>query len=350
AGANVMLADASGGAVTSGNGHFSIPVLSSGYHELTITYVGYPAVRGTVWRPAHASTPLAFSLALLHYMVEPIVVDGIGKLVPASAPLSSGLSSAQVQEAQITGTADAVKSLDAISGISFSLPLADFNIQGGASGDHQLRLDGVPIYNPVSMGRMLGAFSPWAIDKITINKAGFGADIGSRLSGVVNLQQDVGNTRNRNLMFQANTLNLNARFDQEFTVRKGGPSVKLMLAGRGNIWRWYQDAALRRNFSNWDQLDPLLTIHLLQDEDPESIYTARDHDYDINYYDLHATVQIDHNPFHQTDISAYYGKNELKSDLFSENTALTSQGAQLFYSADNYDWQNTMVHMEHHWI
>src|SRR5699024_1068432 len=90
------------------------------------------------------------------------------------APLYSGLSSAQVQEAQITGTADAVKSLDAISGISFSLPLADFNIQGGASGDHQLRLDGVPIYNPVSMGRMLGAFSPWAIDKIHSNEEGLG--------------------------------------------------------------------------------------------------------------------------------------------------------------------------------
>src|SRR5699024_1068431 len=64
AGANVMLADASGGAVTSGNGHFSIPELSSGYHELTITYVGYQAVRDTVWVPANASTSLDFSLAM----------------------------------------------------------------------------------------------------------------------------------------------------------------------------------------------------------------------------------------------------------------------------------------------
>src|SRR5699024_12502246 len=114
--------------------------LPFGYPGLNITYVGFQAVRYSVWVPANASHSLDFSLAMRPIMVEPIVVDGIRKRLPASAPLSSGLSSAQVQEAQITGTADAVKSLDAISGISFSLPLADFNIQGGASGEHQLQI------------------------------------------------------------------------------------------------------------------------------------------------------------------------------------------------------------------
>src|SRR5699024_1676479 len=270
AGANVMLADASGGAATKGSGYFTIPKLKSGYHTITINYVGYEPVRDTVWVPANASTSLDFRLKSQPVMVEPIVVDGIQKRMPSSQPLSSGLTDAEITAPQGTGSADAVKSLNAVTGISFSLPMADFNIQGGASGDHQLQLDGVPIYNPVSMGRMLGAFSPWAIQKVKINKAGFGADVGSQLSGVINMVQDIGNTADRRFMLQANTLNVNGRIDQQFNV-DNGPSVKLMLAARTNIWQWYQNPALRRNFRDWDQLDPLLTLHLLQDDSSESV-------------------------------------------------------------------------------
>src|SRR5699024_12147164 len=40
----------------------------------------------------------------------------------------------------------------------------------------------------------------------------------------------------------------------------------------------------------------------------------------------------------------------LDTDLFSDNVALTDSGADLFYSADRYDWQNTMARVEHEWI
>src|SRR5699024_9092941 len=161
--------------------------------------------------------------------------------------------------------------------------------------------------------------------------------------------QDEVTTADSRYMLQDNTLNVNGRIDQQFNV-DNGPSVKLMLAARTNIWQWYQNAALQRNFRNWDQLDPLLTLHLLQDDSSESIFQARDHNYDISYHDLHATADIEHNPFHRTRISAYYGKNALNTDLFSENTSLTVNTADLFYSADRYDWQNTMARIKHEWI
>ena len=349
AGANVMLADANGGAATTESGRFSIPNLPTGYHPITINYVGYRPVKDTVWVPANASTALNFSMASQPVLVEPIVIDGIQKRIPAAQSLYSGLSSSQIRSPQSQGSADAIKSMDAITGINFSLPMASFNIQGGGNGDHQLQLDGVPIYNPVSMGHMLGAFSPWAIQKIKVNKAGFGSAVGSQLSGVINMVQDVGNTDNHRFMLQANPLNINGRFDQQFEL-DDGPSIKLMLAARTNIWRWYQNANYKQNFQNWDQLDPLLTLELLQNGSSDTIFQPLDHTYDINYYDLHATARIKHNAFHRTSISTYHGKNALSTDLFSENVVVQAYSANLFYSSDQYDWENTMAKIKHEWL
>jgi hypothetical protein len=349
AGANVMLADASGGAATSSTGVFKIPKLDKGYHEITINYVGYKPVKDTVWVPANSTTSLNFSLATEPVLVEPIVVEGIQKNLPASRAFTSQLTPAQVTRQQSLGTSDAVKSMDAISGIDFSLPLADFNIQGGSGGDHQLRLDGVPIYNPVSMGRMMGAFSPWSVKKIEIDKAGFGAPVGSQLSGIVNIVQDVGPASDSNFLVQANSMDINGRFDHHFDL-DGGPSINLMLAARSNIWDLYQEPNLKQMFKNWDQLDPLLTLHLFQEDDTNTIFDAQDHSYDITYYDLHAAAEIEYNPFHRTRISAYHGRNLLKTNLFSKNVQLDSQAADLYYSLDRYDWANTMAKVDHQWL
>ncbi|MCW9707346.1 TonB-dependent receptor [Fodinibius salsisoli] len=348
-GANVMLADASGGTATSPTGVFKIPQLEKGYHEVTINYVGYRPVKDTVWIPANSTTSLNFSMTAEPVLVEPIVVKGIQKRIPASRSFTSELSATQISRRQSLGAADALKSMDAISGIDFSLPLADFSIQGGGSGDHQLRLDGVPIYNPVSMGRMIGAFSPWSIKKIEINKAGFSAPVGSQLAGIVNIVQDVSHAPGSQFLLQANSTDINGRFDHHLDF-DDGPSINLMLAARTNIWQLYQEPNLKQMFQNWDRLDPLLTLHLFQRDSSNTIFKARDHSYDITYYDLHAAAQIEHTPFHQTRISAYHGKNRLKTNLFSKNVALTTQPTDLYYSIDDYDWSNSMVKVEHQWL
>jgi hypothetical protein len=353
-GANVMLADAAGGAATDKTGHFSIPQLQKGYHRITITYVGYKPVQDTVWVPSNATTLLSFSLPPQPILVEPIHVEGIQKRRPASHPLSGILHSPQIQSLQASGMGDAVKSLNAISGIHFSLPLADFNIQGGSAGSQQLRLDGIPIYNPVSMGYLLGAFSPWAIQKIVVHKAGFGAPVGSQLSGVVNMVQDVGDSTEAPLLVEANPLNLNGRLTQQFNPKKG-PSINLMLAARSNIWRWYQQPEMKHMLQNWDRLDPLLTLNLLRRDSSDTYFKAKDHSYDVTYYDLHAAVEIRHNKFHQTHISAYFGKNLLETDLYSQNVEIphfkaTPSVPNLFYSFDHYNWTNYMAKVEHDWL
>lgn len=349
AGANIAFVGASGGAVTNQAGYFSMPDLQQGPYKITITYVGYKPVKDTVWVPANQTIRHRFAMMARPVLLKPVVVKSMQKRLPAAMAFTGNVLQNKIQKGQVTGSADAIKSLNTVSGLSFGLPLANFNIQGGKASGHQLLLDGVPIYNPFSMGRLLSAFSPFAINKITVKKSGFGSPAGSHLSGVVNLHQAVSVAPDNALLVEANPLNVNIRADQAFDFGDEG-SVHFMAAGRSNIWKWYKKPALKQTLQNWDRIDPLINNYLASLDSTYTYFKPQRHGYDITYYDLHFATRIEHNPFHQTYISAYRGKSILETSLFSKNVILASSAADLYYSIDHYNWTNTMAKIDHSWL
>src|SRR5699024_7012786 len=116
------------------------------------------------------------------------------------------------------------------------------------------------------------------------------------------------------------------------------------------IWQWYKKPVLKNTLQNWDRIDPLLSTYLSSVDSAYSYFRPKKHSYDINYYDLHFATRIEHNPFHQTYISAYRGKNVLKTSLYSENVVLAQSTANLFYSLDHYNWTNSMAKVAHNWL
>lgn len=346
-GAHVMLADASTGTATNRSGYFRIPKLEPGPHEVTVTYVGYRPVKDTVWVPAKKSSyHHQFSLETKPVWVEPIIVSDMHKKLPASEAFTSTVDDPAQQS---LATVDAVKSLNTVMGINFNLALADYNIQGGNTSENQLRLDGVPIYNPVSMGRLIGAFSPYALGKINIYKAGYGTHVGSQLSGIVDISQDIVTQNDQSVLFQVDPLSLNGRLAHQFNV-KSGPDINIMFAGRTNIWRWYEKPGLSNTFRDWDQIDPLLTNSLLDISETDMNYFQEDHSSDIRYSDLHFAASIEHNDFQTTRLSAYRGKNYLQTNLFSKNVVLTSEAPNYMSTIDRYDWTNVMGKIDHEWL
>lgn len=345
-GAHVMLADASGGTSTNKSGYFNIPKLEPGKYEITVTYVGYRPAKDTVWVPAENPIRQHISLETKPVWVEPIIISDTQKLLPAADSFTSKVENPQ---GTTLGTIDAVKSMNTVMGINFNLALADYHIQGGNTGQHQLRLDGVPVYNPVSMGRLIGAFSPYALAPIRIHKAGYGTSVGSQLSGVVDLNHDVGNQQDQLLLVQADPLSVNGRFDYHIS-NKDGPVINLMLAGRGNLWRWYEKPELADTFREWDQVDPLLTNNLLDISSTNMNYLQENHNSDIRYSDLHLAASIEHSDFQTTRISAYRGKNFLQTDLFSQNVELAFDAPNYVSAIDRYNWTNWMGKVEHEWL
>lgn len=345
-GAHVMLADASTGTATNSSGYFNISRLESGKHEVTVTYVGYQPVRDTVWVPANQGSRQDFSLDMKPVWVEPIIVSDIQKRLPAS---DAFIPEIEKPSKSTLGTVDAIKSMNTVMGITFDLGLADYNIQGGNTAENELRLDGVPIYNPVSMGRLIGAFSPYALGNIEIYKAGFGSSVGSQLSGIINIEHDFIHQQKQSLLIQADPLSINGRLDHQITLEQG-PTISLMLAARANIWRWYQEPGLSQTFRKWDHIDPLLTNSLLDISDTEMNFIQEDHRSDIRYSDLHFAAAVKHSDFQTTHISAYMGNNYLQTNLFSENRALVSAGPHYISAIDRYNWTNMMGKVEHDWL
>lgn len=345
-GAHIRLADATTGTSTNSSGYFNIPKLKPGQHEVTVTYVGYRSVKDTVWVPTGNPSQQNFSLETQAVWVEPIIVSDTQKRLPAADAFTSTVED---PTHRALGTVDAVKSMNAMMGINFKLGLADYNIQGGNTAENELRLDGVPVYNPVSMGRLIGAFSPYAIGNIEVNKAGYGTPVGSQLSGVINLNHKLGSQKEQSYLLQGDPLNLNGRYDHQFNL-DDGPTINLMVAGRANIWRWYEKPNLSNTFKEWDQVDPLLTNSLLDISSTDMNYLQDDHQSDIHYSDLHLAASVEHNSFQTTHISAYRGKNYLETGLFSQNVALASDAPNYISTLDKYEWTNMMGKIAHEWL
>lgn len=347
-GANVLLADASTGTSTNQSGRFTIAPLISGNYEVTITYVGYKPVRDTISVPDQGDGTRRFYLESRPVFVEPVVISSIQRRLPYYGTEGEEVNNLTETLNSYTGSPDAIRSINSVMGINFSIPMADFNVQGGAVGEHKVLLDGVPVYNPVSFGRLTGAFSPYALRKITIHKAGYPASVGSQLSGIIAIDQDVPAAAENSATIQGDPLNINARANTSFNLGKA--KVRTMLAARGNIWNWYEKPSLANTLENWDRLDPIIASNLLNSSSESTQFRPTNHGADVNFYDLHLSNQIDYNDFHTTSLSFYRGKNYLQTQLLAHNPATDEEVPEFMYTQDTYDWQNTTAKIEHRWL
>ncbi|MDZ7660612.1 TonB-dependent receptor [Fodinibius sp.] len=346
--ANILIADASTGASSNRAGRFTIGPLLTGKYRVTVTYVGYKTARDTISIPLKSNNPRKFYLESRPVFIEPLVVSSIQPRLPYNKSGSEEVNNLTETLSSYTGSPDAMKSIQSVMGVNFSIPLADFNIQGGAEGEHQVMLDGVPIYNPVSFGRLTGAFSPYALQKVTVHKAGYRPSVGSQLSGIISINQDLPADEENNAMLQADPLSLNGRINLTPSLGKG-IEYKTMVAGRSNIWRWYQKPTLSNTLENWDNLDPIISGNLIDNGMDGVLFDQARHQSDVNFYDFHWSNEIVFNDFHTTYFSYYRGKNYLQTRLLSNNSDQDGIPESM-YTRDTYDWLNDILRLEHNWL
>ena len=348
-GANVLIADASTGTSSNQAGHFTIAPLLTGSYEVTVTYVGYKPVRDTVSIPVNSRTQKKFYLESRPVFVEPIVISSIQRRLPFYNSGSDEVTDLTESLSSYTGSPDAMKSINSVMGVNFSIPFADFNIQGGADGEHRVLLDGTPVYNPVSFGRLTGAFSPYALNKITVHKAGYRASLGSQLSGIISIDQDIPEEDENNIMVQGDPLSVNGRINLTASLGKN-TEIKTMLAGRSNIWRWYQKPILSNTLKDWDRLDPIITGTLINGTPREVTFDRVEHRSDVDFYDLHWSNEISFSEFHTSYFSFYSGTNFVQTKLLSNSTQPDATVPESMYTRDTYDWLNNALRLEHNWL
>lgn len=346
-GATVMMTDASGGTSTNRTGSFNLNRLISGSYNIVFSYVGYEPVYKTVRIRPDQQLREEISLTPKPYNITPIIVTGHLPRIPNQSSYNASLNLDSVWKSY-TGMRDAVQSLSLFSGVQYGLPMTDLHLQGGQRGEHRMLLDGVPVYNPYSFGQMFSAFSPYAINKVNVYKAGYGVQEGSQIAGIIDLTHDISGTENHRFLIQGDPLSLNSKVELQFPPDDSSP-LKIMSAFRTNYWNVYPNPILDQTLRDWDQVDPLI-MNMVLNEDREYIsYETMEHNSDVRFHDFHLASRLRLNTFHNFYASFYTGSNFVSTDLLAQAFP-AEEKPEFTYARDQYGWNNIMGQVTHNWL
>jgi CarboxypepD_reg-like domain len=349
--ASVVLADANTGTATNEAGLFTLSTLLPGRHVITATYVGYQAMSDSVFIPAGGEARSYFYLKPKTIVSDPIVINGLQQRLPSRAMGSGEADISVFDDAGGNFATDVTRSINQVLGIALRSPLADLHIQGGESSEHQMQLDGVPVFNPVALGRFLGAFSPLSIGRLSVQKAGFGARYGSQLSGVIQAEHSLVGRSDEHLTFLSDPLSVNVRGNGTLRLSRvvQGP---LMVAARGALWDVYRAGSLNDVMRDWNAVDPALTAQFLRQPYGGSAYTPRDQSPAIAFSDVHVATRLQTGSFSRLYVSAYRGSNALATDLVADvrSTLTPSDPDHLMLTRDRYEWDNSIGQIRYEWV
>ncbi|TVQ67097.1 MAG: hypothetical protein EA363_12600, partial [Balneolaceae bacterium] len=384
-GATILLADATGGTATNSNGVFRLNRMISGSHRIIISYVGYHPVETVVEIRPDEMVRTEVALEPRPFTFTPMVVE-------AQHPDLAGIDNrASVQSLSnwdvAGGLRDPIRSLGLFAGLQYGLPLQDIHLQGGRQGEHRIRLDGIPVYNPYHFGHFYSSFSPLAISDVRLHKAGYGADEGSMLSGIIDFEHDIPSPGSRGITVLGDPVNANIRADISYprhpvseSSRKysredappsrtgstsdasgtpgasstsvtpgtsgspGGsyPTLSATASFRSNFWDVYQEPNLQRTLENWGYVDQILAENLLQGTGTiHSEYESLKQVTDLRYLDLHTAIRFEPNRFHTISASVWHGQNRIRMSALNRRYEGEMQNNYL-YTRDDYRWRNVI--------
>ncbi|MDZ7780736.1 MAG: TonB-dependent receptor [Gemmatimonadota bacterium] len=349
--AAIELADGSGRVFSNGAGLFLLPRLLPGPHELRISRIGYAPRVLSVEIGAASTQRRSVQLDPLALELDPIVVDGlehVGGFAGIGSWTASDFASGMPEDGDVSSQAR--------SGLGVSRrPLfADLSVQGSAPGEHMVRLDGAPVFDPVALGRTRSAFSPLALRRITVHKAGFGVDEGSFAGGVIDVEHRVEDPMGEGgLTVHADPLSVTGGVSLPVTALGGEGWV--MASVRGSLWDVYREPALDDALRDWNQVDPVITRRLLGDDGDRPTdalrFDAHRHGSDVGFSDVHAAMRIRYPGFRTLRASFYRGSNRVATELFNSGTDPESGTLdRLMVTRDRYAWSNVLSTVEMDWL
>ena len=347
--ANILLADGTSGTTSNQDGFFSFKSLLTGAHEVVVTYVGYETTVDSIWVEPGEKSRVTIGLKSSNNSVGPIVIDGLEQRLPSNALGRSSLRGASLMEVSSLGTPDVMRGASQLSGVSVQQPVAGIQIQGGLSNEHVTMLDGAPVRDPVTLGRYLGAFSPLALSRLTVYKAGYGAQHGSHLTGFVTLDQDLYTIEPYSASLMLDPVSINGQVKGRFKLANEKEGT-VMGAVRTSTWDVYQDRSVHALLKNWNGLDPFLTRLWSQESVSLSSLTNHSQNPLVSFSDVHFASRLKLSPFHNINGSFYRASNRIESNVVATNDLRNEINDLFVITDDRYSWLNWAGQLKHSWL
>ena len=96
----------------------------------------------------------------------------------------------------IFGEPDVIKSLQLMPGVQGGMEgFSGIYVRGGGADENLMMLDGTPLYNVSHLFGLLSVFTPEAVKKVTFYKGSFPARYGGRVSSIVDVRTNDGNSK-----------------------------------------------------------------------------------------------------------------------------------------------------------
>jgi len=343
--ANVSIANSSLGTFTNNSGYFSIPGIKSGFYELVVNYVGYePFSKKVSVSETEAGNLNRILLQPKSYLAEPLIISGEQ---PWYFTQKNNTETAVLKKLGFIKNErqNLIRSLEFFSGINTLFSSPDLSIQGNSGNNSLVYLDGVPVYNPFGNSFFSSAFSPYAIDRIIVHKAGSGVTSPSLLSGSVNFTHDLKQFSNNTTMLQSEPAATN--FRTEHTFNNDRTPLDVMITGRFSNSGFIESQRVNTYLQNFNQLDPFLQNFFLGDGSELIQFDPLSGEETLDFYDIHAALNINHTSLSDTKISFYHGSNELNTALLSEHNHINTSVKNLLYTEDRSRTDNTTLNLEH---
>lgn len=227
------------GAVTNSDGFYSL-ILPRGNYTILISFVGYKQAVLAV--DLYRNVVLNQELTAGNELKEVLVSGGArnnGENITSPQMSVNKLDVSQISDVPVLlGEKDILKTMQLLPGVkSTGDANTGYYVRGGAADQNLILLDGAQVYNPTHLLGFFSIFNSDAIKDVSLYKGGMPASYGGRLSSVLDIKTDEGNSNNYN--FEGGIGLIASRIKAEGPLVKGKSSF--MISAR----RTYADIFLK---------------------------------------------------------------------------------------------------------
>lgn len=195
---SVYLMGTTYGSFTDVNGYFTISKIPEGDYSLVITYLGFDTLRENLTMKG------SNVLSKKYYLTKAaIILEGVSISAEHTEQRNETRTSVvkvtpkQIKQIPaIGGQADLAQYLQVLPGVVFTGDQGgQLYIRGGSPIQNKVQLDGMVIYNPFHSIGLFSVFETDLLRTADIYSGGFGADMGGRISSVMDLTTRDGNKK-----------------------------------------------------------------------------------------------------------------------------------------------------------
>ena len=354
--AAVQVVGTTQGTSTDAQGQFLLERLEPGEYTLSASYLGYGSDQQTVLVTPENPATVTFLLEPQLIPLDPVEIYTDLALDMGSLRHPNIITGEQVTQIRGVGTADAIRNINDVPGVRVDEVSSSIHIQGSERGEHQFLLDGNPIFEPVHQHGYVGALNPFAIERLTVDKAGFPASKGSYLAGVINAEHALEDEDSLSFDLHLDPMSINARLNID-AVAENGTRLTVLTAVRKSIWEggWspLRSGSIDRLLREWNDPDVFLLRASLY-----PVKTLRPDYYEeaikrldrvppadvplMDFHDFHFAGRVQFNDHHTLAASLYRSGDKLYGRRLIATIVADQQNIT---NPDRYDWVNNSGHL-----